>query len=152
MRDPVMRLRCPADTSSDPRAQGNHLAVDVRLPLSIDATASVLRLLPRCPCGEELAIDGEQVTRPVNAATMSRAALIREVRRLRRIERLARAVHDIDTSPWASDKRALLIELWGVEAVDGPHGRCDACGTPRETAGVCVARGCPMAKREKSPR
>lgn len=87
------------------------------------------------------------MTRPINATTMSRAALIREVRRPRRIERLARAVHDLGATPWASDKRALLLELWGVEAVDGPHGRCDACGTERKSAGVCAESWCPVAKR-----
>lgn len=48
-----MRLRCPADTPDDAT---NHLALDVRLPLSLTAMPALQRL-PRCPCGRELHID-----------------------------------------------------------------------------------------------
>ena len=58
--------------------------------------------------------------RPKSATSMARYELIAEVRRLRRIERLARVVHDLDATPFASDKRALLVALWGAKAVDAP--------------------------------
>ena len=58
------------------------------------------------------------MSRPKAVINMTRADLIAEVRRLRRIERLARIVHDLDATPFASDKRALLVALWGAEAVD----------------------------------
>ena len=54
----ALRLRCPKDA---PREADRHLAVDVRLPLTIDALPSVMRAISehllRCPCGAELAID-----------------------------------------------------------------------------------------------
>jgi len=58
------------------------------------------------------------VSRPKSVVSMTRSELIAEVRRLRRIERLARIVHDLETTPFGSDKRALLVALWGAEAVD----------------------------------
>ena len=57
-----MRLRCPADDGSDP---ARHLALDVRLPLSLDAVPGLLRALARvrCPCGKTLGIDTREETR-----------------------------------------------------------------------------------------
>jgi hypothetical protein len=49
---------------------------------------------------------------------MTRTELVAEVRRLRRIERLARIVHDLETTALGSEKRALLVALRGAEAVD----------------------------------
>lgn len=48
-----LRLRCSADS---PRDAANHLALDVRLPLSL-AAMTALALLPRCPCGLDLCVD-----------------------------------------------------------------------------------------------
>lgn len=53
---PPMRVRCPADDPSDP---GAHLALDVRLPLTIGKHFDVLARL-RCPCGGRMVIE----TRP----------------------------------------------------------------------------------------
>ncbi len=50
---------------------------------------------------------------------MTRGELIAEVRRLRRIERLTRIVHDLRVTPYGCEKRALLVALWGAKAVDG---------------------------------
>lgn len=58
------------------------------------------------------------MSRPKPVINMTRAELITEVRRLRRIERLARIVHDLGATPFAIDKRALLVALWGAEVVD----------------------------------
>ena len=58
------------------------------------------------------------MSRPKPVVNMTRTELVAEVRRLRRIERLARIVHDLDTTPLGSEKRALLVALWGVAAVD----------------------------------
>lgn len=84
------------------------------------------------------------MTRPENIRHMSRA-------KLERIARLARAtnsfVYDGFTGR-ASDRRALLLELWGAEVVDGPHGLCD-CGEKRTAPGVCTAKGCPFAGRKR---
>lgn len=84
------------------------------------------------------------MTRPESIRGMSR-------RKLERIARLARAtnsfVYDGFTG-WASDKRALLLELWGAEVVDGPHGRC-GCGEKRTAPGVCTARGCSSARGKR---
>lgn len=58
------------------------------------------------------------MTRSKSVINMTRAELIAEVRRLRRIERLARIVHGLGATPFGSDKRALLVALWGAEAAD----------------------------------
>lgn len=58
------------------------------------------------------------MSRPKPVVDMTRAELVAEVRRLRRIERLARIVHDLETTALGSEKRALLVALWGAEAVD----------------------------------
>lgn len=50
----TMRVRCPKDTAREADA---HLAVDVRLPLSLAAIPKLLRALGRCPCGAKLVID-----------------------------------------------------------------------------------------------
>ena len=63
--------------------------------------------------------------------------------------RLARAtnsyVYDGFTG-WASDRRALLLELWGAEVVDGPHGLCERCGDKRTAPGVCAICDAPKAR------
>lgn len=51
----MMRIRCPKDS---PREADLHLAVDVRLPLSLDALPVLVRALSRCRCGAEMAVDG----------------------------------------------------------------------------------------------
>lgn len=88
---------------------------------------------------------GVAVRRPESIRKMSRA-------KLERIARLARAtnsfVYDGFTG-WASDRRALLLELWGAEVVDGPHGRCGVCGETRSAPGVCGAKFCPTTRRAK---
>lgn len=48
----IMRVRC----SDDGKTEGTHLAVDVRLPLSLSAMGTVLSLLSRCPCGASMVI------------------------------------------------------------------------------------------------
>lgn len=48
----IMRVRCP----DDGKTEGLHLAVDVRLPLSLSATGAVLSMLSRCPCGASMVI------------------------------------------------------------------------------------------------
>lgn len=68
-----LRLRCPADT--DPARHDEHLAVDVRLPVALDAAAAVAAGLPRCPCGAKLWID----TRPVEPPADMRDARIAEL-------------------------------------------------------------------------
>lgn len=74
--------------------------------------------------------------RPLGIRRMSRA-------KLERIARLARECHRIDGgTAWASDRRAILLELWGVEAIDGPHGRCPRCREMRTEPNRCATRGC----------
>jgi hypothetical protein len=58
-----MKIRCPADDVTDP---GAHLALDVRLPLTIGGTLPLLRL--RCPCGKDLVVDVRPETRGVGGA------------------------------------------------------------------------------------
>ena len=53
------------------------------------------------------------MSRPKPVVNMTRTELVAEVRRLRRIERLARIVHDLETTVLGIEKRALLVELWG---------------------------------------
>lgn len=59
-----LRLRCPADS---PREADRHLAIDVRLPVALEAVAAVAAGLPRCPCGAALAIDTRPVEPPTSA-------------------------------------------------------------------------------------
>ena len=47
----TLRLRCPADDGTE-----RHLAADVRLPLALDAAATVTGALARCPCGAEMVV------------------------------------------------------------------------------------------------
>ena len=56
-----MKLRCPADDAADP---GAHLALDVRLPLTIGRTLTALSRL-RCPCGKGLVVATRPETRSV---------------------------------------------------------------------------------------
>ncbi len=58
METRMMRIRCPKDA---PREADRHLAVDVRLPLTLDAIPRLLRGLGRCPCGADMAIDTREV-------------------------------------------------------------------------------------------
>jgi hypothetical protein len=58
---PPMKIRCPADDVTDP---GAHLALDVRLPLTIGRTLTALSRL-RCPCGKGLVVDTRPETRGV---------------------------------------------------------------------------------------
>ena len=58
---PPMKIRCPADAPDDP---GAHLALDVRLPLTIGGTLTALSRL-RCPCGKGLVVDARPETRSV---------------------------------------------------------------------------------------
>lgn len=48
-----MRLRCPAD---DAEHLGDHLAVDIHLPLGLDGISYVCERMPDCLCGKELFI------------------------------------------------------------------------------------------------
>ncbi|HSN27954.1 MAG TPA: hypothetical protein VLT45_16810 [Kofleriaceae bacterium] len=48
-----MHLRCPKDA---PGVKHEHLAVDVRLPLAIDALAQVTTALTKCPCGAAMVL------------------------------------------------------------------------------------------------
>lgn len=43
-----MRVRCPRDT--DPTNEAMHIAMDVRLPLTVKALGALTKGL-RCPCG-----------------------------------------------------------------------------------------------------
>jgi hypothetical protein len=61
---PPMKIRCPADAPDDP---GAHLALDVRLPLTIGGTLTALSRL-RCPCGKGLVVDVRPETRSVGGA------------------------------------------------------------------------------------
>jgi hypothetical protein len=53
----VMRLRCAADDGTDPAV---HLAVDVRLPLSLGILHDAAKLLGRCVCGAEMLTGGRR--------------------------------------------------------------------------------------------
>jgi|WetSurMetagenome_2_1015567.scaffolds.fasta_scaffold439353_2 hypothetical protein len=48
-----MRFRCPAD---DAEHLGDHLALDIHLPLGLDGLSFVCQHLPECICGKELFI------------------------------------------------------------------------------------------------
>jgi hypothetical protein len=50
--DPV-RIRCPRDTN--PARHGDHLAVDVRLPVPIGSYLTKLSQM-RCPCGAPMVV------------------------------------------------------------------------------------------------
>lgn len=79
--------------------------------------------------------------RPLGIRRMSRA-------KLERIVRLARECHRIDGgTAWASDRRAILLELWGAEAIDGPHGRCPRCREMRAEPDCCAHCGHNGGKR-----
>lgn len=84
-----------------------------------------------------------QGLRPTPIRRMSR-------RRLERIARLARRAYSFSfdgATGWASDRRAFLLEVWGREIVDGPHGRC-VCGEKYSQPGVCSDERCPLRSEE----
>ena len=80
-----LRLRCPADS---PREADRHLAIDVRLPLSIEAVAALAERIPRCPCGQEIGIDTRTPEGPredrIAALETANASLSDEVAQRRR--------------------------------------------------------------------
>lgn len=53
----TMRLRCAADDGTEPAL---HLAVDVRLPLSLTLLPGVSERLGRCVCGAEMLTGGRR--------------------------------------------------------------------------------------------
>jgi hypothetical protein len=58
--DRVARLRCPKDT--DAARRGEHLAIDVRLPLGMRELGEVMVRNGQCVCGAEMVLGEKGVS------------------------------------------------------------------------------------------